>query len=158
LRPTPAETIAGIRRALREILETATVDDYARTRLIEIEAVLGRAEWDDAVVQVADENRAAARFVTRGLEWMNSDPRHHAHLGVDRDELDRVLAACRLPVEPLSSHNERGALCRKAVIELAAHLHDWVRAHPGDSEAGELLAQIRAHYATVAEASATSGQ
>jgi hypothetical protein len=149
VRPTPAETIAGVQRVLTEVIAPAVQSDYALARLREIQAVLGRLDWDDSLTHLRRDNSAAARLLASGRLWLDADPSRAAAIAVDRERLDR---ACTEPdgAEPFAVHNARAAECAQAAIELASGLGSWLSSHPGDSEARILLDAVRRHYAAPA--------
>lgn len=145
MRPTPSETIAGVRRLLGEVMDTCQIDGYARARLSEIEAALGQVDWDDALTEVANVNGTSGGLIRDALDWMDVDPSAHADVAIDRTHLDALLDDCS-PVQPFSQHNGRYAALQQVAVRLIDHLAGWVNVHPEDEAAVALLDRFHRHY------------
>ncbi|HWE57417.1 MAG TPA: hypothetical protein VG435_18065 [Acidimicrobiales bacterium] len=176
MRPTPSETIAGVRRLLGEVLDTCEIDDYARSRLSEIDAALGQVDWDDALTEVAAANAATAELIRSGLEWMDSHPPANLHAirsGWERryrdaaagagaartgPELEALLSECVAPAETFARHNARFAATQATAVDLSDYVAEWCRAHPGDAAATALLDRFTTHYSARRKRSAAPGK
>lgn len=60
MRPSPSETIAGIRTILADTIAPELTSEHARARLSEIRAVLAAVDWDNAGFTLAARSSALA--------------------------------------------------------------------------------------------------
>lgn len=147
MQPTPAEVIIGIRRILKEVVEPAVESEYARNRLAEVRAVLVQIDWNDSLTQLATDNAAVQELARESADWIQASPdRVHAFAGNRLDLLD-VYSQSGGEIEPFVVHNERSIAQANAMILLTDELAAWVRGHPVEDGAGELLNRVRRHYA-----------
>jgi hypothetical protein len=127
MRPLPSEVIAGVRRILKDTIEPELVSGHARSRLVEVRAVLAQVDWDDAGFTAAARNRALAGALGEIAGWRAKDPVRTAAIPTievvlpDRDTLAAHQAAY-----------ERLAAAAVAVVE---PLETWLSEHPADEQA-----------------------
>jgi hypothetical protein len=127
-RPTPAETISGVRRILKEVVEPHVSSGYALNRLREVRAVLATVDWDNPAASVLREIEALRRVLAEVDAWAAGDP-------------DREAAFSSRPAAapfPLSADRTFAAVCAyrddlaRLVIDTYGRLRGWSRTHPGD--------------------------
>lgn len=144
MRPTPAETIAGIRRILRDVVEPAVGSEYARTRLREIRAVLAQIDWDDAALNLRRRRDALVGLLGEVRAWSESDP---ARQGVFDDLAGRMDAVPAPEPESFATLNAAEAAYAAILADVAQRLAAWTREHPEDTEARELRMRLLRHFA-----------
>lgn len=127
MRPTPSETIAGIRRILKDLVEPEVRSEYARQRLREIRAVLAQIDWDDALLHLHRRDKAIQGLLTEIREWIDADPGRardladlSARLGAVRDE----------PAETFAEVNARHDANAALLVAAGDALVQWHRDHP----------------------------
>jgi len=125
--PTPAETISGVRRILKEVVEPHVSSAYALNRLREVRAVLATVDWDNPASSVLREIETLRRVLAEVDTWVAEDPfREEAFSG-------RPTAA-----PPPWSDRTFAALCAyrddlaRLVIDTHGRLRGWSRTHPRD--------------------------
>lgn len=149
MRPTPAETIAGIRRILRDVVEPEVGSDYARSRLREVRAVLAQIDWDDAALRLREGTQTHRLLLQEVLDWATADPgRPRGLAGLDVPPPDDAGTS-------FADLNAARTAVAARLVEAARLLGTWSRAHPDDESARELLLRLldRLHQPTTEESS-----
>ncbi|HEY0448697.1 hypothetical protein [Actinophytocola sp.] len=126
MRPTPAETIAGVRRILRDIVAPAVTDEYARTRLREVRAVLAQLDWDDAPLRLRTETETMRGLVAEFRRWADEPT---------------TRPTTRAP-ETFAELNATHAEVAAQLAEAASRLDTWCREHPHDEDARALRQRL----------------
>ncbi|NMH98227.1 hypothetical protein [Pseudonocardia acidicola] len=143
MRPTPSETIAGIRAILKDVVEPEVGSEYARSRLREIRAVLAQIDWNDAWAHVRRRDREIRGLLTEVREWIEADPERAdrfadlaARIGAARDGSAQDDSAETF-AELNACHDADAAL----LVEAGEALARWGRDHPdaGPEESGREL-------------------
>ncbi|MCG2621228.1 hypothetical protein LVY72_04785 [Arthrobacter sp. I2-34] len=147
MQPTPAEVITGIRRILKDVVEPSVGSDYARNRLAEVRAVLAQIDWNDSLTHLARDNSAVSDFAGQAADWVNAAPERRAAFAGLLPGLTEAQRPAVDVVEPFAVHNERSEAYSRLMVSLTDCLAAWVREHPADDGAAELLDRIRRHYA-----------
>jgi hypothetical protein len=135
MRPTPAETISGIRRILKEVIEPEVGSEYARARLHEIRAVLAQIDWDDAALHLLRRYGTLVELTTEVRQWIAAEP--------ERAVVFADLAA-RLPGGPAprgttfaelaEAHRQVAAVLAESVTRIS----HWSRSRSDDRSGSEL--------------------
>jgi hypothetical protein len=134
VRPTPEETIAGIRRILRDVVEPEVTSEYARARLREVRAALAQTDWNDTALRVRAEAETQRAALAEINTWAAADPTRAA---VAREVPS--LPAGPAPYAELSArHTEIATALASAVEELAR----WCTEHPSDTDAHALRSRL----------------
>ena len=144
MRPTPAETIAGVRRILRDVVEPAVASEYARTRLREVRAVLAQIDWDNAALDLRRRVAALVELLGEVRAWIEADPARRPGFGDLAERLARLPDADQ---DSFAGLNEAHATCAAIAADLADRLAGWARAHPGDGDARDLWLRLARHFA-----------
>jgi hypothetical protein len=147
VQPTPAEVIQGVRRILRDVVEPHVDSPYARSRLAEVRAVLAQVDWNDSLTHLAQDNVAVGMLAEEARGWLarvGDGPADAVRL---RSEVESLLPAFPLRPEPFAVHLDRHRAGARVMIGLSDALVEWLREHPSDPVAGQLLQRIRVHYA-----------
>jgi hypothetical protein len=147
MQPTPAEVITGIRRILKDVVEPSVGSDYARSRLAEVRAVLAQIDWNDSLTELAKENITVSVLAGEAIDWIEAAPERRTSFAGVLPELAAAQLNTVGPVEPFSVHNERSEAYSHLMISLTDELAAWLREHPADDGAADLLHRIRRHYA-----------
>lgn len=136
MRPTPAETIAGVRRILRDVIEPELASDHARSRLREVRAVLAQIDWDDAAVQVR-RSTARHRAALRELRsWATTDPdREAAFAGLEPPPAPGVDAV-------FADLVAEGTAVAALLVAAIARLDTWSETHPAAGAVEELRTML----------------
>lgn len=99
MRPTPSETIAGIRKILKEVVEPEVHSEHALSRLREIRAVLAQTDWDDAALHLRRRTEATRALLADVRAWIEADPERrtaladvHARLAAERSSVADTFA------------------------------------------------------------------
>jgi hypothetical protein len=147
MRPTPAETISGIRRILRDVVEPEVGSEYARARLREVRAVLAQIDWDNAGIRLNQDALALQALLRDCHAWISADPDRRAHFAAPSERLEYVLAdAPPGAPEDFSHCSERRHRQDEAVTALVGPLEYWLEAHPDDREGQALRRRLIAYY------------
>ena len=109
MRPTPAESTAGMARILRDTVLPHVDDPHASAQLQQVIAVLGQTNWDDVAFQVMRARDRAIDALAECASWCAGDPTRSAHfsaLGVPErtlpssfDEVFQQLLSARGSLE-----------------------------------------------------------
>lgn len=137
MRPTPAETIAGVRQILRDVIEPELGSEYAKTRLSEVRAVLAQIDWNDSALLLHRETESMRALLAEVAQWAAEDPARGPHFGT-------APAATAVPKGPLP-YEELAAAHQSVAGELAAtatSLDNWCIAHPDDESARALRRRL----------------
>ncbi|GLZ15954.1 hypothetical protein Acsp04_61890 [Actinomadura sp. NBRC 104425] len=144
MRPTPAETIAGIRRILRDVVEPEVGSEYARQRLREVRAVLAQIDWDDAALRLRRRDQALRGLLADARTWIEADP---ARRRAFADLLPQLAGPGEPVPEELAALNAVHARHAAVLTEVAGRLATWLRAHPEDAGGRELRLRMMRHLA-----------
>lgn len=136
MRPTPAETIAGVRRILRDVVEPEVGSEYARARLREIRAVLAQVDWNDAALRMRAETETHQHMLREIDRWAAADPERREQLGTAT--MPPLPTSHASFAELAEVHTAVAGHLTEAVDRLAA----WCRAHPTDREARDLRTHL----------------
>lgn len=144
MRPTPAETIAGIRRILRDVVEPEVGSEYARQRLREVRAVLAQIDWDDAALRLRRRDEGLRGLLAETRAWIEAAPERREAFA---DLLPRLAGPDEPVPEELAELNDAYARHAAALTEVAGRLASWLRAHPEDAGGRELRLRLMRHFA-----------
>lgn len=126
MRPTPAETIAGVRRILLDVVEPEVGSEYARARLREVRAVLAQIDWDDAALHLRTATQRQVELLDELRDWAAAPER------VGFGAVGTVGPAEGASFAELdAAHTEVAATLVRAVRQLG----EWLRDHPDDGQA-----------------------
>ncbi|MCR5980595.1 hypothetical protein GDN83_23200 [Gordonia jinghuaiqii] len=70
MRPQPSEIISGIRAILDDTIAPELTSDHARSRLIEIRAVLAQIDWDNAGFELVARADSLAAGLADARHWL----------------------------------------------------------------------------------------
>lgn len=136
MRPTPAESTAGIARILRDTVLPHVDDPHAAAQLQQVVTVLSQTNWDDAAFQAMRSCERTVEVIDECASWRASDPLRAAH-----------FTAVEVPprVEPSSFGEvmQRLLVARGALERFIAELASW-RASHGPADSDEVLRGIAA--------------
>lgn len=127
MRPLPSEVIAGVRRILKDTIEPELVSGHARSRLVEVRAVLAQLDWDDAAFTLAARNRALAGALGEIAAWRAAEPARSAAIP--------DTEVVRPEQETLAAHQAAYVLLAAAAVALVEPLETWLSEHPADEQA-----------------------
>ncbi|MWA03244.1 hypothetical protein F8568_023270 [Actinomadura sp. LD22] len=144
MRPTPAETIAGVRTILRDVVEPAVDSEYARARLREIRAVLAQTDWDNAALRLRREVEGLRALLAEIRDWAEDDPERSSAFA---DLAGEVTGPAGPDQETFSALNDLRAAHAAALVEAADRLAGWTRSRPRDESARELRLRLIGHLA-----------
>jgi hypothetical protein len=139
MRPTPAETITGVRRILKDVVEPEVGCEYARARLREVRAVLAQIDWDDPGLRMLRRYETLAELATEVGYWIAAEPARV-------DEFADLTA--RMPREPTVRPNSFAELAeahRRVACVLAdaiTRISDWCRTRPAGTSGARLRDQL----------------
>jgi hypothetical protein len=138
VRPTPAETVEGVVRILRETVAPAVTDPHARTQLQQVMVVLSQLDANDPVAGLSAVNAGRSGLLDRCRDWADADD--------DRSRHFSPIAATR-PAGPRFEELQAADFTLRGQLEtFLVELRAWRRVHgPTDSEV--LFDQIGAHLA-----------
>jgi hypothetical protein len=136
VRPTPAETLAGIAAILRTTIAPAVGDAHARSQLHQIVTVLAQLQVHDPIGDLRHADAGLRTLLTTCLAWVDEDPRRPGlveRLAVTEAADDTFEAVAGAHVA------NRGAL-ERFILQLRA----WRLEH-GIDDSHDLDAAIAAH-------------
>ncbi|MDT3445630.1 MULTISPECIES: hypothetical protein [unclassified Pseudofrankia] len=139
MRPTPAETIAGVRAVLRDVIEPEVRSDFARARLREIRAVLAQIDWDDAALRVRHRTDLVVGLLADIDEWVGADGDRRDHFA---DLARRIRSLSDGPLETFAEVNARYTQAAEILAQASHDLGVWWRAHQG-SESDDSCPELR---------------
>jgi hypothetical protein len=143
MRPTPAETIDGVVRILRETVAPAVADPHARTQLQQVMIVLGQMEANDPAAQLADVNERRARVLDRCRDWAEADAARTGHF---------TPITTTAPVGPAFDDQQSVDVAQRGVLEtFILELRSWRRVQ-GSADSDDLLHLIGTHLGGTGEA------
>jgi hypothetical protein len=152
MRPTPAEVVAGVRRILSEVVAPEVTSDYAASRLRAVLAVLADVDWDNAPLQVVQDNHDLRTLLEGCGSWVADDPGRAAALA---DYGATVRAGLTEPKPELAANlgsfadaNELNATYRRLLEQSVVAIAAWLRENPADASAQTLSREIAHHLAT----------
>lgn len=139
MRPTPSETISGVRRILKEVIEPDLRTEYARTRLREIRAVLAQVDWDDAGLRLRRDDAVLSGLLTEIRAWVDARPDPGPELAALRG---RLVPDHDEPGETFAELNERHRTRAALLVDAGDVLAAWDREH-GAADAGGRELRLR---------------
>lgn len=132
MRPTPAETIAGVRRILRDVVEPEVASDYARSRLREVRAVLAQIDWDDAALTVRRTTARQRTALAQVQDWAAASPERRAAFGgLEPPPVGGVDA-------PFADVVAEQSAVAAVLVDAIGLLNLWEAGHPGDGAVEDL--------------------
>jgi hypothetical protein len=128
MRPTPSETISGVRRILKEVIEPDLQTEYARTRLREIRAVLAQVDWDDAVLRLRRSDEVVRALLAEIQGWADAQPDSTPELEGLRG---KVVPKNEEPSQTFAGLNDRYQERAARLVAASDLLAAWDRRHGG---------------------------
>lgn len=141
MRPTPAETIAGVRRILRDVVEPEVGSEYARSRLREVRAVLAQIDWDDAALHLRRQSDAMLELLAETRAWIDADPARAREFA----DVDLQPPTPARGTESFTELNSVRARCGELLANVADRLAVWIRSHPENPDGRKLLMRLMRH-------------
>ena len=141
MRPTPSETIAGIRTILRDVVEPEVGSEHARSRLREVRAVLAQIDWDDALLHLRRRCEHVRALLDEVGAWIAADPHRSAHFA---DLAERIASPRDESAETFAELNARHDDDAALLVEAGDVLAHWDRDHPDATpdESGRALRML----------------
>lgn len=131
MRPKPSELIAGVRAVLKDTVLPDLGSEHARTRVVEIRALLAQVDWDDAGFGLVRRNAALADALRECEAWRRADEQRTAAWP--------PCSVNEVAEETLDGHLERYEDLAASAAAVVEALGEWIAEHPGDAEARQVL-------------------
>lgn len=146
MNPTPAEIIDGVRRILKDVVEPHVASPYALSRLAEVRAVLAQVDWNNSLPDIAEHNLTLAKLGQQVLNWLEGLSERPADVESLESALRSLLSDPIATVSSFETHNARRKEWDNHMIGSSNILVDWLKVHPDDEQAKDLLDGIYRHY------------